>query len=104
MAGGFRRDSRGATSHLRRRSRAVASWPRRWRGRLGAEIVLALVVGVAAFVLVAVVGTVARSHMSAVWLGILLLLAVLAVARYAGILYSLPVGVVTLLAFDWYFL
>ena len=82
----------------------MAAWPRRWRGRLGAEIVLALVVGVAAFVLVAVVGTVARSHVSAAFVGILLLLAVLAVARYAGILYSLPVGVVTLLAFDWYFL
>jgi len=29
---------------------------------------------------------------------------VLAVARFAGILYALPVGVVTILAFDWYFL
>ena len=36
--------------------------------------------------------------------GILLLLAVLAVARFAGILYALPVGVATILAFDWYFL
>jgi signal transduction histidine kinase len=34
----------------------------------------------------------------------LLLLAVLAVARSAGILYALPVGVVTIEAFDWYFL
>src|SRR4029079_10665899 len=39
-----------------------------------------------------------------VLLGLLLLLAVLAIARYAGILYALPVGVVTILAFDWYFL
>jgi signal transduction histidine kinase len=39
-----------------------------------------------------------------VLLGLLLLLAVLAVARFAGILYALPVGVVTILAFDWYFL
>jgi Domain of unknown function (DUF4118) len=29
---------------------------------------------------------------------------VLAVARFAGILYALPVGVATILAFDWYFL
>src|SRR5207253_11175815 len=29
---------------------------------------------------------------------------VLAVARFAGILFALPVGVVTILAFDWYFL
>jgi K+-sensing histidine kinase KdpD len=33
-----------------------------------------------------------------------IVLAVLAVARYAGILYGLPVGVATILAFDWYFL
>jgi len=79
----------------------VASSP---RGRLGFEIVLALVVGVAAFVLVAAVGAGARSHVPEVPLGLLLLLAVLAVARFAGILYSLPVGVGTVLAFDWYFL
>ena len=42
--------------------------------------------------------------MPAVLLGLLLLLAVLAVARFAGILYALPVGVVTIEAFDWYFL
>jgi signal transduction histidine kinase len=42
--------------------------------------------------------------MPAVVLGPLLLLAVLAVARLAGILYALPVGVATILAFDWYFL
>ena len=68
------------------------------------EIVLAVVVGVAAFVVAAVVSTAARSHVPAVLLGLLLLLAVLAVARFAGILYALPVGVVTILAFDWYFL
>ena len=42
--------------------------------------------------------------MPAVLLGLLFLLAVLTVARFAGILYALPVGVVTILAFDWYFL
>jgi signal transduction histidine kinase len=68
------------------------------------EIVLAVVVGVAVFVVAAVVSTAARSHVPAVLLGLLLLLAVLAVARFAGILYALPVGVVTILAFDWYFL
>jgi hypothetical protein len=36
--------------------------------------------------------------------GLVLLVAVLAVARFAGILYALPVGVVTIEAFDWYFL
>jgi K+-sensing histidine kinase KdpD len=68
------------------------------------EIVLAVLVGVAAFVVAAVVSTAARSHVPAVLLGLLLLLAVLAVARFAGILYALPVGVVTIEAFDWYFL
>ena len=60
--------------------------------------------GVAAFVLVAVVGTAARSHVPDVLFGVLLLAAVLAVARFSGIMYALPVGVVTILAFDWYFL
>jgi hypothetical protein len=37
-------------------------------------------------------------------LGLFLLLVVLAVARFAGILYALPVGAVAIVAFDWYFL
>jgi hypothetical protein len=82
----------------------VTSWSH-WRlGRLWVEIVLAVVVGVAAFVVAALVSTAARSHVPGVLFGLLLLLAVLAVARFAGILYALPVGVVTIEAFDWYFL
>ena len=42
--------------------------------------------------------------MPAVLLGLLFLLVVLTVARVAGILYALPVGVVIIEAFDWYFL
>jgi signal transduction histidine kinase/putative methionine-R-sulfoxide reductase with GAF domain len=81
------------------------TWWSQWRrGRFWVEMVLAVVVGVAAFVLAALVSTAARSHVPAVLLGLLLLLAVLAVARFAGILYALPVGVVTIEAFDWYFL
>jgi signal transduction histidine kinase len=68
------------------------------------EIVLAVAVGVAAFVVAALVSTAARSHVPAVLLGLVLLLAVLVVARFAGILYALPVGVVSIEAFDWYFL
>jgi signal transduction histidine kinase len=82
----------------------VTSWSQWRRGRFWVEILLAVVVGVAAFVLAALVSTAARSHVPAVLLGLLLLLAVLAVARFAGILYALPVGVVTIEAFDWYFL
>ncbi len=82
----------------------MTSWSHWRRGRFWAEIVLAVVAGVAAFVAAALVSTAARSHLPAVLLGPLLLLAVLAIARYAGILYALPAGVVTILAFDWYFL
>src|SRR6266566_6849736 len=82
----------------------VTSWSQWRHGRLWVEIVLAVLVGVAAFVVAAVVSTAARSHVPAVLLGLLLLLAVLAVARFVGVLYALPVGVVTILAFDWYFL
>src|SRR6476659_5685884 len=82
----------------------VTSWSQWRRGRFWVEIVLAVVVGVAAFVAAAVVSTVARSHVPAVLLGLFFLLVVLAVARFAGILYALPVGVVTIEAFDWYFL
>jgi len=82
----------------------VTSWSQWRRGRFWVEIVLAVVVGVAAFVVAALVSAAARSHVPAVLLGPLLLLAVLAVARFAGIVYALPVGVVTILAFDWYFL
>jgi signal transduction histidine kinase len=78
-------------------------WPWR-RARFWAEIVLAVVVGVAAFVVAALVSTAARSHVPAVLLGLFFLLAVLTVARMAGIMYALPVGVVTIEAFDWYFL
>ena len=104
MAAGFRRAALGATSRLRGQLRAAASRPRGWLGWPGAEIVLALAVGVAAFVLAAVAGAAARSHLPAVLFGLLLLAAVLAVARFAVILFALPVGVVTILAFDWYFL
>ena len=82
----------------------MTSWSQWRHERFWVEIVLAVLVGVAAFVVAAVVSTAARSHVPAVLLGLLLLLAVLAVARFAGILYALPVGVVTIEAFDWYFL
>jgi hypothetical protein len=73
------------------------------RGRFSVEIVLALAAGVAAFVLAAIVCAAARNHVPAALLGALLLLVVLAVARFGGILYGLPVGVMTIQAFDWYF-
>ena len=104
MARGFRRAAAGAAGRTRRQLRAVASWLHGRLGRPALEIALAVVVGVAAFVLSAAAGAAARSHLPAVLFGLLLLAAVLAVARFAGVLYALPVGVVTILAFDWYFL
>ena len=72
----------------------VTSWSQWRRGRFWVDIVQAVLVAVAAFVVAALVSTAARSHVPAVFLGLLLLLAVLAVARFAGIWYALPVGVV----------
>lgn len=82
----------------------MTSWWRRRRGRFWVQIVLAVVVAVAAFIVAALVSTAARSHVPAVLLAPLLILAVLAVARLAGILYALAVGVAAVEAFDWYFL
>jgi hypothetical protein len=69
MAAGFRRAALGATSRLRAQLRAAASRPRGWLGWRGAEIVLALAVGVAAFVLAAAACAAARSHLPAVLFG-----------------------------------
>jgi signal transduction histidine kinase len=103
MARGFRWAWPAATGRPRRLPRVVASWPRERSGRLAAEIVLALAAGVAAFVVAAVVATVARGDVPTVLFGLLLLLAVLAVFRLAGIRYALPVGLAIVLAFGWYF-
>ncbi|MCW2985202.1 MAG: hypothetical protein JWR63_2772, partial [Conexibacter sp.] len=81
----------------------AALW-RRSRGRIEVEIVSAFVVGAAAFVVAAVVGNAARSHVPAAVLGLLFIAAVIAVAWFGGIVYAAPVGLVTLQAFDWYFL
>jgi signal transduction histidine kinase len=82
----------------------VTSGTRRYRGRLEAEIVLAFVVGGVAFVLAALVSAAARSHVPDALLGAFFILVVVAVAHFCGILYALPVGVVSIEAFDWYFL
>ena len=93
-----------AANGRRRTIRDTTWWSRGHLGRLSVETVLALAGGVAAFALAAVVCTAARDHVPALLLGFLLLLFVLVVARLAGIMYALPVGVVVVQAFDWYFL
>jgi signal transduction histidine kinase len=81
----------------------TASW-NRYRGRLDVEIALALVVGIGAFLLAALISRAARSHVPALLLGLFFIAGVLAVARFGGIVYAVPVGLVTLQAYDWYFL
>jgi signal transduction histidine kinase len=82
----------------------VTAWLRGYRGRLEAEIFLALVVGAAAFALAALLSAAARTHVRGELLGAFFILVVLAVAHIGGVLYALPVGVVSIEAFDWYFL
>jgi K+-sensing histidine kinase KdpD len=62
------------------------------------------VVGVAAFVLAALVSAAARTHVPTLVLGPFFVAVVLAVARFGGVVYAVPVGLVSLYAFDWYFL
>jgi signal transduction histidine kinase len=73
-------------------------------GRALAEVALALAAGVAAFVVTALVGTAARSHVPQELFGVLLLAGVLLLTGRVGILFTLPIGVAAVLAFDWYFL
>jgi hypothetical protein len=56
------------------------------------EIILAVAAGVAAFVVTAVVSTVARSTVPEVLFGAGLLVGVVVIARRAGIVFALPVG------------
>ena len=69
-----------------------------------AEVALAALAGLVAFLLVALAGHAARHHVPGIVLGLALLAAVLVIARTAGILHALPVGVVSILAYDWFFL
>src|SRR4051812_41786952 len=84
--------------------RAGISSSMSYRGRLWTQVALAFAVGVASFALASVLCTAARGHVPVVLVGGLLLLVILAVARFAGILFALPVGVVIILAYDWYIL
>jgi signal transduction histidine kinase len=76
----------------------------RLRGRPEVEIALASVAAVAAFAAAAFIAAAARDHVPVAVLGACLILAVVAVAHYGGIVYALPVGVVSVQAFDWFFL
>jgi signal transduction histidine kinase len=82
----------------------VAAWERaRWLP-LGAEIVLAFMTGAGTFVLAAVVLTGIHSDVIAALLGAVCLVALVAIARFAGVAYAIPVGMAGMLAFDWFYL
>ncbi|NMO51482.1 GAF domain-containing protein [Actinoplanes sp. TBRC 11911] len=69
------------------------------------EVVLAVLAAIAGFAVASLVCVAARHlHVPAVVLGLILLAAVLVLARMTGILYALPVGVAAVQAYDWFFL
>ncbi|MFC3740450.1 GAF domain-containing sensor histidine kinase [Paractinoplanes deccanensis] len=74
---------------------------------LSLEVTFSLLSGVGSFVAVALLSTYLRNHVPTVHaplLGVVLLAVVLVLARTAGIMYALPVGVAAVQAFDWFFL
>jgi signal transduction histidine kinase len=82
----------------------MTGWFRRNRGRLEFEVAAAFLAAVVAFPVAASLSTVARSHVSTVLFVAALVLALAVIAHFAGVIYAVPIGVVTLEAFDWYFL
>jgi signal transduction histidine kinase len=78
----------------------VAARERAPRLLLGAEIALSFAAGAGAFALAAV----ALAGVNAAFLGVVYLFAVIAIARFAGIAYAVPVGMAGMLAFDWFYL
>jgi signal transduction histidine kinase len=78
-----------------------ASTRARWI-RLGAQLALAFLVGLASFAIVAVVVAAAEPVPLAVLAGAACLAAVLAIARAWGVAYAVPAAMASLLAFDWY--
>jgi signal transduction histidine kinase len=82
----------------------VAAWERVGRLSLGAEIALALVAGAGAFVVAAVALAGIDSGVVAASFGVVYVVAVIAIARFASIAYAVPVGMAGMLAFDWFYL
>jgi signal transduction histidine kinase len=82
----------------------VTAWERVGRLPLGAEIALALVAGAGTFVLAAVALGGGNSPIAAGLVGVGLLAAVIAIARFVSIAFAVPVGMAGMLAFDWFYL
>jgi GAF domain-containing protein len=82
----------------------VSTVARAQRVPLGAEIALAFLAGAGTFALVAVVVAGIESDVPIVLLGVLLVAAIVAVARLGGVAYAVPIGMAGMLAYDWYYL
>src|SRR3954471_20623162 len=82
----------------------MIAWSRLLRGRLSAEIAVAFVVGAVAFAAVAAISAAARDHVPGALLGFVLIVGVLVVAYLRGVVFAVPVGLASMVAFDWYFL
>jgi signal transduction histidine kinase len=82
----------------------VAAWERGYRLPLGAEIVLALATGAGTFALAAVALKDVGPGVVVALLGVVYLVAVIAIARFASIAYAVPMGMAGLLAYDWFYL
>ena len=69
---------------------------------MGAEVALAFLAGAASFALVAVVVTALDSDVLLVVLAAVCIAVVLAIARFCGVAYAIPVALASLLAYDWF--
>lgn len=82
----------------------AAGWERARRLPLAAEIALSFAAGAGTFTLSALVLAGVDAPVVAGLLGIVYLLVVIAIARFASIAYAVPVGMAGMLAFDWFYL
>jgi signal transduction histidine kinase len=82
----------------------VTAWERARRLPLGAEIALAFATGAGTFALAAVALDRIDTGSRVAVLGVLFLVGVIAIARFAGIAYAVPAGMAGMLAYDWFYL
>jgi signal transduction histidine kinase len=81
----------------------MSTVPGAQRITLGVEIALAYLAGAGTFVLVAVVVAGIQSDVPIVIFGILLVAAVVGLARFEGVAYAVPIAMAGMLAYDWYY-
>jgi signal transduction histidine kinase len=92
-----------ASIPLRAYPHLVTAWERAHRPPLGAEIALAFATGAAAFALAGVALAGINSGLVVALLGVVYVVAVIAIARFASIAYAVPVGMSGMLAYDWFY-